>query len=342
MGKYPLIKKTEVFIPQALKPIQAIMKRKILFYGILLLLSSCTLNNVEKNESKELKVLSWNVWHGGHSKEYPQKGCDGTKGILKESKADVVLMVETYGCSAQVADELGFYHRLLSDNLSIYSRYPIVKTLTFPDSISTFNFGGAELDVNGKRIRVFAVWLHYLPDERLVPLDKTEEEILAWDNAGTRDDEINKIINTLRPMLAETDSIPIIMGGDFNIHSHLDWVDATRNLYNHGGKTVEWTVSKVLQENGFIDSFRELNPDPAKNIGATWYWSDGDVKDRMDRIDFIYYRGKNIRAVQSEVYNSDLPGTLHFQGKDFFYASDHGFVFTTFAFDQGEQPPRKE
>ena len=87
MGKYPLIKKTEVFIPQALKPIQAIMKRKILFYGILLLLSSCTLNNVEKNESKELKVLSWNVWHGGHSKEYPQKGCDGTKGILKESKA---------------------------------------------------------------------------------------------------------------------------------------------------------------------------------------------------------------------------------------------------------------
>ena len=284
------------------------MKRKILFYGILLLLSSCTLNNVEKNESKELKVLSWNVWHGGHSKEYPQKGCDGTKGILKESKADVVLMVETYGCSAQVADELGFYHRLLSDNLSIYSRYPIVKTLTFPDSISTFNFGGAELDVNGKRIRVFAVWLHYLPDERLVPLDKTEEEILAWDNAGTRDDEINKIINTLRPMLAETDSIPIIMGGDFNIHSHLDWVDATRNLYNHGGKTVEWT----------------------------------DVKDRMDRIDFIYYRGKNIRAVQSEVYNSDLPGTLHFQGKDFFYASDHGFVFTTFAFDQGEQPQRKE
>ena len=190
------------------------MKRKILFYGILLLLSSCTLNNVEKNESKELKVLSWNVWHGGHSKEYPQKGCDGTKGILKESKADVVLMVETYGCSAQVADELGFYHRLLSDNLSIYSRYPIVKTLTFPDSISTFNFGGAELDVNGKRIRVFAVWLHYLPDERLVPLDKTEEEILAWDNAGTRDDEINKIINILRPMLAETDSIPIIMGGD--------------------------------------------------------------------------------------------------------------------------------
>ena len=317
MGKYPLIKKTEVFIPQALKPIQAIMKRKILFYGILLLLSSCTLNNVEKNESKELKVLSWNVWHGGHSKEYPQKGCDGTKGILKESKADVVLMVETYGCSAQVADELGFYHRLLSDNLSIYSRYPIVKTLTFPDSIST-------------------------SDERLVPLDKTEEEILAWDNAGTRDDEINKIINTLRPMLAETDSIPIIMGGDFNIHSHLDWVDATRNLYNHGGKTVEWTVSKVLQENGFIDSFRELNPDPAKNIGATWYWSDGDVKDRMDRIDFIYYRGKNIRAIQSEVYNSDLPGTLHFQGKDFFYASDHGFVFTTFAFDQGEQPQRKE
>ncbi len=315
------------------------MIRKFLFYGLLLLLSSGNIKTAESKPEK-LKVLSWNVWHRGHAEQYGEKGCAGTMGILEKSGADVIMMVETYGCSDKVADRLGYYHRLLSDNLSIYSRYPIVKTLTFPDSIPTFNFGGVELDVNGKRVRAFAVWLHYLPDLRLAPLDKTEEEILAWDNAGTRDDEIRQIMNVLRPMLAEADSIPIIVGGDFNIHSHLDWVDSTRDLYNHGGKTVEWTVSKVMQENGFIDSFRELNPDPAKNIGATWYWSDDDIKDRMDRIDFIYYTGKNIQAIQSEVYNSDLPGTLDFQGEQFFYASDHGLVLTTFSLGKANRKKR--
>ena len=134
-------------------------------------------------------------------------------GILKKSEADVILMIETYGCSDQVADHLGYYHRLLSSNLSIYSRYPILKTYTFPDSIATFNFGGVELDVNGKRVRVFDTWLHYLPDMRLAPTDKSKEEILAWEMEGTRDEEIHKILSVLQPLLAEADSIPIIMGG---------------------------------------------------------------------------------------------------------------------------------
>ena len=52
-----------------------------------------------------LTVLSWNIWHAGHSEAYGQKACDGCIGILKQSGADVVLMVETYGAS----DKVGFY-----------------------------------------------------------------------------------------------------------------------------------------------------------------------------------------------------------------------------------------
>ena len=299
-------------------------------------LCACTPQPEEEQpekEVKELKVLLWNVWHAGHSKAYPEKGCEGTKGILKQSDADVILMIETYGCSNQVADHLGYYHRLISDNLSIYSRYPIVKTYTFPDSISTFNFGGVELDMNGKRVRVFDTWLHYLPDERLTPTEKSEQEILAWDDEGTRDEEVRRILSVLKPFLAEADSIPVIMGGDFNSHSHLDWTEATKDMYNHGGAVVNWTVSKEMEKAGLKDSFREMHPDPTKELGVTWYWSDGDVKDRMDRIDYIYYIGKKLRATKSETYNADLPGTLDFKGKKFFYASDHGFVFTTFALD---------
>lgn len=309
------------------------MKTKLISLCLIVLcLYACTPKEqpIAKNE---LKVLSWNIWHGGHSEAYPGKGCEGVIGILKKSQADVILMIETYGASDQVADALGYYHRLLSSNLSIYSRYPIVETLTYPDSISTFNFGGVELDVNGKRVRVYDTWLHYLPDMRLVPTDKSEAEILAWDDEGTRDEEIRRILSVMQPALAASDSIPVIIGGDFNDHSHLDWTAATKNMYNHGGAVVNWTVSKIMEQAGFKDSFREMNPDPTTALGPSWYWS-GDAKDRMDRIDFIYYQGKGIKAVEGESYNGDLGGYLDFKGDRFFYASDHGFVLTTFTFNE--------
>lgn len=250
-------------------------------------------------------------------------------------------MVETYGAAPMVADSLGYHYHLISSNLCIYSRYPIVKEYSFPDQIGTFNFGGVEIDMDGTKVRLFDTWLHYLPDARLVPTDKPEAEILAWDDAGTRDDEIRKILSVLQPMIAESDSIPLIMGGDFNSHSHLDWTEATRNLYNHGGAVVGWTVSKELENARFKDSFREINPDPVQHIGTTWL-TDADslesrdtrpcvsTHNRQDRIDFIYYKGKNIQATASECYDQNLGETFSFKGEDFFYASDHGFVLTTF------------
>lgn len=114
-----------------------------------LCLLCCVACTPQKDTPKKLKVLSWNVWHGGHSKTYPGKGCEGTVGILKKSGADVVLMVETYGAAPMVADSLGYQYYLISDNLCIYSRYPIVEKYAFPDSIGTFNFGGVKIDMDG-------------------------------------------------------------------------------------------------------------------------------------------------------------------------------------------------
>lgn len=313
------------------------MKKNLLFciaFAAISLLG-CHPVTDKSNNPLNLSVLEWNVWHGGHSEKYPGKSCIGTQDLLKRSNADIILMIETYGCSNQVADCLGYYHRLLSSNLSIYSRYPIVKTYTFPDSISTFNFGGVELDVQGKTVRVFDTWLHYLPDARLVPTDKSEAEILAWDDAGTRDEELRRIMNVLKPFLAEADSIPLIMGGDFNSHSHLDWTEATKNLYNHGGAVVNWTVSSLMQEHQFKDSFRELHPNPENNVtelGPTWYWT-GSNKDRLDRIDYIYYQGKKLKAIKSESFNNDIGEDLEFKGSKSFYASDHGLVLTTFSLE---------
>ena len=73
------------------------------FIGVLALclcaLAACTSS---KESKKTLTVLSWNVWHGGHSKTYSGKGCEGTIDILKKSEADVVLMIETYGAARYI------------------------------------------------------------------------------------------------------------------------------------------------------------------------------------------------------------------------------------------------
>jgi len=294
-------------------------------------LSSCQTNPASKE--KELKVLIWNIWHGGHEKAYPGIGCEGVIGILKHSEADVILMVETYGAAPMIADSLGFHYELISSNLCIFSRYPIKKTYTFPDVISTFNFGGVEIDLDGTAVRLFDTWLHYLPDMRLAPLNKTEEEILVWDDEGSRDEEVRSILSVLQPLISETDSIPLLIGGDFNSHSHLDWTEGTKNMYRHEGAVVNWTVSKEMEQAGFKDSFREIYPDPTENIGITWLYDVGDEIEpptRMDRIDYIYYKGKTIRVTDSEVQNQIVGKNLHFKGKDFFYASDHGFVLSTF------------
>ena len=309
-----------------------IRSRISIFMAILCCLFALAACAPQKESKKTLTVLSWNVWHGGHSKTYPGKGCEGTIGILKKSNADVILMVETYGAAPMVADSLGYQYNLISDNLCIYSRYPITGKYAFPDSISTFNFGGVMIDVDGVPVRLFDTWLHYLPDMRLAPTDKSEEDILAWEREGTREKEIHKILTVLRPMLAQADSIPVIMGGDFNVHSHLDWTEATRNLYNHGGAVVNWPVSTAMQEAGFKDSFREMNPDPATHLGVTWL-TDADsleTERRMDRIDFIYYQGKTIQVIESECYDNSLGKIFSFKGEDFFYPSDHGFVLSKF------------
>lgn len=284
-----------------------------------------------KAPQDELKVLSWNVWHEGHHKAYGDKGCQGTIGILRASGADVVIMVETYGASKMVAEALGFNYKLISSNLSIYSRYPIAESYSFPGKIDPFNFGGVMIDVNGTKVRVFATWLHYLPDARLVPTDKSEKEILEWEATGTRTKEITAILSVIEPFLAQTDSIPIIMGGDFNIHSHLDWTKKCKDMYQHGGAVVRWPMSVAMEKAGFTDSFREANPDPAKNLGVTWLQPEPlATLNREDRIDYIYYKGDGVKLLGSDIHDRELGETLSIGGSEYFYASDHGFVLSTF------------
>ena len=292
----------------------------------------------EKIENPRLKVLVWNIWHGGNDESLPKDGRPSVIDVIKTSEADVVLMIETYGSAPVISDSTGLDYHLISSNLSVYSRFPITKRLAFKDSISTFNFGGVEIMAfDSIPMAIFDTWLHYLPDTRLAPTHMPEDSILAWENAGSRDEEVRKVVNSIEDYLTNSNNVPVIIGGDMNSHSHLDWTEATKDTFNHGGAVVNWTISGAFTDAGLIDSYREVHPDPLTHPGITWISGidpDGTFAyNKQDRIDYLYYKGSWIKAIDSESHTVPPGEILNFKGKEIMYPSDHGFVLTTFEID---------
>lgn len=263
-----------------------------------------------------LRVTAFNIWHAGKERG-KEIGLARTIQLLKQQKPDVVTMVETYGAAEEIAGALGYQFYLVSTNLAIFSRYPIEKTERI---LRPFNCGGAQLELpNGRHLRVFAVWLNYIPVYRTVLAQRklSVDEFLT-EERKTRQTQIETILNELNSSLPSSDTIPIILGGDFNSGSHLDWTAATAK--NHYGYILPWPVSKALAEAGFKDTYRIVYPDPLRHPGVTIPLVPEFKGEIMDRIDYIYYRSKLLRPLNASVINTNSPT----------FPSDHAGVTTTF------------
>jgi hypothetical protein len=242
-------------------------------------------------------------------------------------------MVETYGSGPFIADYLGYnFHLIASEetplddtsvNLSIYSKYPFGKRI---DTNFPFYLGGIEIPINGQTIRFFSNWFHYLPwDNEPEKMGKSVKELLEWEKTESRHKMIQKVLPYLKKFANETDSIPMIFGGDMNSLSHLDWTKKTKKIHNN--LVVPWNATKILDDLGLIDSYRKENPNPITHPGVTW-----DKKGRKDshRIDYIFYKGKSIKSTKSNSYNAFFNEPIILNGKEIIYPSDHGIVVTSF------------
>ena len=265
--------------------------------------------------------MTWNIWHGGlHGTKADEfkKDTANTLNVLKVlqyEKADVLLMQETYCCGMEIAQQAGYPHSVrASSNLSIHSRYPIIDSIKI---FKPFNAHAVVIDVDEQKLLFVNTWLHYLPDSFEGIKELTPDSLIA-NEAPTRLKEITAIISAV-DSLEKRLNIPVIMGGDFNSPSHLDWVESTREF--HYGKVVAWPVSKLMLEHGYTDSFREAHPDPTQTLEGTWgYLSPRDII--SDRIDFIYYKGQSLKTLYSEIVMEDPEGG--------FFNSDHRAVLTKF------------
>ncbi len=246
-----------------------------------------------------LTVMAWNIWHGGHE-HGKEVGVERVIELIKESGADLVAMQETYGSGEEIADALGYYFYLRSSNLSIMSRFPIGETF---DVYKRFNSGGAQIQLGpNQAINFFNIWLHYLPDylKHVIEQTSTVDE-LTLDEGPTRHAEILDILADTAPNLSDTNSIPVIMAGDFNGGSHLDWTRETTSLHN--GYIVSWPVSLEMEKAGFTDAYRHVHPDPLRNQGWTWSPLSPNLAVK-DRIDYVYVKGASITVVRASVINT--------------------------------------
>lgn len=271
------------------------------------------------NNSHALKIMQFNIWHGANETG-KETGMIRLLKLLKENNADIYTFQETYGSGEKIADALGYNFYLISTNLSIMSRYPITETFKL---YQPFKSGGVQIALPGNRkLNVFAVWLSHLPYyQRDLPQGKWKsiEDYMIEENS-TRGNDIKNIIAGIDSISQNSPAIPVIMAGDFNSGSHLDWTKKTEEI--HFGYSIQWPASIAAHKSGFRDAYREVNPDPLKDIGATWSTIKHGVnpKYQNDRIDYIYYKGRQLKVLNAYVINA---GSVRFP-------SDHAAISASF------------
>jgi endonuclease/exonuclease/phosphatase family metal-dependent hydrolase len=280
-----------------------------------------------------LKVMSYNVW-----KEWSQVRDGFQKGVdsVLQADADIVSLQESSVSQAQMlADELGWFRASSgTGSTQIVSRYPIVENFTAASGV------GARIRLATKPARDILMMNCHLDFRYYAPYaaciaGATAQTVLAEEARSNRDLQMTAILQAMSARLGSADDLPVLLTGDFNVPSHLDWTAATSST--HGGVgPVAWPVSERIQAAGLRDSFRVAHPDPVADPANSWS-SIHNGSEPHDRIDFIYHKGEALRVLTSEMFATAVESTVGPWGTDIApvfgntWPSDHFAIVTTYA-----------
>ena len=280
--------------------------------------------------------MTFNIWVDGAGVN------DGVQKVLNEiqsANADVVLLQEADGIALSIAAYLDWnvYNSLSST--AIISPYPI--TEVFQNQFYN-NLTGARIQISSNPIKDIIVWsIHlgaypYGPYEICFAGVTDSTELVLIDSLSGRLPQINSLVSTITQHIANADSIPIFVGGDFNTPSHQDYTAATAT--DHCGSIYQWPITQVLTDIGMVDAFREIYFDSGMDPGNTWspiyeINSDNNLPEPQDRIDLIFYKGQNITNLSCDVITGIEEVNLYPDHLDNDWPSDHAAVVGQFELD---------
>lgn len=281
---------------------------------------------VASAQADEIRILSMNMYGVGANQNKP---IDETVAVFKTVDADIIAAIETSpepdpcdpgtahcipsdkSRAPDLAKALGYnFHEFkhATENHwadAILTRYAIGK--------ETPNGAGVELNVDGKKVVVYAMNLDdlpYVPYQLLnipygdVPFIKTEAEALTYAQKGHG----KALALLLADIAAESDAAAQFVMGDFNEPSDLDWTDKAVAAKLQP-IVVKWPFTAGLEANGFVDTFRTIYPDVVAKPGITWTptTEPSDPTDHHDRIDFIFARGTGFSVASAGIVGEKAP-----------------------------------
>lgn len=274
-------------------------------------------------EPVKLKVMAFNIWRSGVQLSLQQVAT-----AIKAANPDVVALQEPEGNSRKIADMLGWAY--VDERVHLISRFPL-----YIASQDDVNFAYVEV----QRGKMVAISNLHLPSDNYGPEQvrdgKPVEEVIQ----GELDNRMYMLepYTEALPKVAAA-GIPLILAGDFNSPSHLDWTEAMTKARPAVKYPVEWPESKLMADKGFVDSYRAVHPDPVANPGLTWTpgypYPFVRPTETHDRIDYIYSIGA--KAVASELVG-EVGGPEVTVGVDP-WPADHRAVLTTFEVEPAPTP----
>ncbi len=243
-----------------------------------------------------LRVLVWNVLNGGNS---VVDGAEKALAVIRDSGADLVLMQESYDIDGErpllgtwLAEQLGWNQwQANSPHLCILTRFDITERFTH----EPWHAVGARLvDDQGRDFIAWSIWIDYrdyiTTTLRDTP-DITDGDLLESEFVRSqRLPQAQRIIAQLGAIGHLDLSIPLLVGGDWNTPSHLDWTTDTARTYKRR-RALDLPVSLAMAGAGFIDTFRTVHPNPVQRPGITWspmYRTSGGKDQGFERIDRLY------------------------------------------------------
>ena len=265
---------------------------------LLLMASQLAYSNEVPADSNRLRVLVWNVLHGSNDVENgPEKALE----IIRESQADLVLLQESYDIDGErpklgawLAEQLGWKQwQGESAHLCVLTHLDLEATFFH----HPWHGVGAELkDSLGRSFIAWSIWIDwraYITRELRDDPDMSDVELLAAEDVrSSRLPQANAILAHLQEVGHRSADIPVLVGGDWNTPSHLDWTEDTERVFKHR-RNLPLPVSLAMQDAGFMDTFRAVHPNPVQRPGITWSpmfrETDGKVTG-FERIDRLYLR----------------------------------------------------
>ncbi len=247
-----------------------------------------SLRGTEKPE--RVKVLGWNLLHAGNDVE---GGPEKILALIRKTKADICLLQEAYDidggrphAGAWLAGELGWnYYQggKKKHHLCVLTHFPILQ-----DYFYHSHYGlGARLDLGeGREVVAYSTWIDYrhTVDWGLKENpDISDEDLLKRE--ATRQAQTKDILGYLKEQGHLSAKYPVLVGGDWNCPSHLDWTEETEAAMPLSRRALPLPSSLEMEKAGFSDCFRAVYPDPVKVPGNTWSpMYENRPRNRIDRL----------------------------------------------------------